>query len=196
MKTAIIFHSVCGNDYLLARTFFEAFIKRGQKDTELYRVSDDDWKDQLDLPEATRKHLSDMFSLPVATPEVLLDKDLILMGAPTYFGNVSAEMKAFMDATSCHWFEGKLAGKKLVAFTSYGNSESGGSLCLQSIHTYGQHMGMISVSIPTTTVPGKISSPYGVLYNSQGKYGELLDKDTIKLIEKFSDYLLKIPASR
>ncbi len=191
-KIAVIFHSVCGNDYLIARTFYESFIDNGQKNISCCRIEDPDWKSQPDTPEIAQKHLNDMFNLPVATPEILLDKDLVILGSPTYFGNVSSEMKIFMDATSKYWFEGRFAGTKLAAFTSFGSSETGGNLCLQAIHTYGQHMGMISISIPTNLVKGKIFAPYGILYNSQSKYAEQLDKETITVIKSFSQYLLKV----
>ena len=40
--------------------------------------------------------------------------DLIIFGSPTYFGNVSAMMKTFMDRCNPYWFNQKLKGKKAI----------------------------------------------------------------------------------
>ncbi len=98
MQIAIILHSVCGNTYLLAKTFAAAFSERGHT-VLLRRVADTDWTLKPDTSEAATTELTAMRTLPEADPQDLLCADVILMGSPVYFGNVSAEMKAFMDAT-------------------------------------------------------------------------------------------------
>jgi NAD(P)H dehydrogenase (quinone) len=61
----------------------------------------------------------------------LLAADGIIMGSPTYFGEMSAKLKAFIDASiSVH---GQLTGKVGGAFTSSGGTASGGETTLLSI---------------------------------------------------------------
>ena len=177
MKAVIVFHSVCGNDYLVAKAFYQALKARGV-DTGLFRVFDASWVEKPDLSVKAKQVVQAMRSLPEAEPQVLLDADLVIMGSPTYFGNVSAQMKAFMDATGCFWVQGKLSGKKFAAFTSAGNAEGGGDLCLQALHTYGKYMGMLSVPLPVKTLPGENLPALGVIHYSNGKYGEELDGKT------------------
>ena len=76
-----------------------------------------------------------------ATPEVkkidkanledLLAADGIIMGSPTYYGLMSAKLKAFIDeSVKIH---GKLEGKVGAAFTSSGGTASGAETTLLSI---------------------------------------------------------------
>ena len=44
--------------------------------------------------------------------------DAIIFGTPTRFGNVSSELKAYVDSLGGLWFQGKLVGKAGSAFTS------------------------------------------------------------------------------
>ena len=191
MKVAIVFHSVCGNTYLMARAFEEALRAQGHK-VSLYRVADPDWAAKPDVPQKTEENLKVMMTLPQATPESLVDANLILLGSPTYFGNVTAEMKAFMDSTGGLWFHGKLAGKACAAFVSAGNTEGGGDLCLQVIHTYAKYMGMISFSVPVTLVSGENWPALGIIQYSNGKHAEALDPRTERAIKNYCVFFSKM----
>ena len=190
MKVTIIFHSVTGNTYLMAKAFDEYFSKQGH-DTSIYRVKDEDWKLPSDVSQETKEHLDCMVNIPIATPQALIESDLILLGCPTYFGNVSGELKAFMDATAIYWIEAKLAGKKLAAFTSAGNSEGGGDLCLQAIHIYGHYMGLLSIPVPTTMLPGVNCPASGIIHYSAAQRAQKLDDATLKAIKAYTEILLK-----
>ena len=190
MKAVIIFHSVCGNDYLVAKEFYKG-LKARDLDVEIFRVADAAWVEKPDLTVKAREIVHAMRALPEATPPALLEADLVIMGAPTYFGNVSAQMKAFMDATGGLWVKGLLAGKKFIAFTSAGNVEGGGDLCLQSLHTYGRYMGMLPVPVPVTTLPGENLPALGVIHYSNGKYAEELDVRSRRFIDGYCDFLVK-----
>jgi NAD(P)H dehydrogenase (quinone) len=65
------------------------------------------------------------------TPDDMLNADGIIMGSPTYFGGMSAKLKAVFDASiKVHK---KLAGKVGAAFTSSGGTSSGAETTLLSI---------------------------------------------------------------
>ncbi len=190
MKISIIFHSVCANNYLMAKAFYEN-LKIKKQDVSLFRVADPDWAEQESVPLVAKKNLRNMMALPMATPEAMFESDLIIMGSPTYFGNVSAEMKIYMDSIAKYWIKAELAGKRLAAFTSTGNPQGGGDLCLQVIHTFGMYMGMLCVPVPTTLISGADIHPFGIMHYSYSKYGEKLDKKTQTVIENFSEYLIQ-----
>jgi NAD(P)H dehydrogenase (quinone) len=163
MKTIIVFHSVCGNTYLLAKAFYNNLIKQ-KKDVKIFRVLDPDLEDIKNIFPIANELYNEIVNIPIVTPEDILDCENIILGCPTYFGNVSAEMKAFMDSTAIFWTEARLAGKKLTAFTTTGTAEGGGGLCLQSINTFGLHMGMIPTPIPST-LNSQINLPaYGFIH--------------------------------
>ncbi len=63
--------------------------------------------------------------------EDLVDADGIIMGSPTYFGQMSAKLKALIDnSVEIH---GKLEGKVGAAFTSSGGTATGAETTLLSI---------------------------------------------------------------
>lgn len=186
MKVTVIFHSVCGNTYLLAKEIYEDFSIKGV-DVEIYRVKDDDLEQIAnDLPIA-REYFGEIIKIPIANPEVILNSDFVFIGSPTYFGNVSGEIKAFMDSFAPIWAEAKLFGKRLVAFSTCGTSEGGGDMCLRAINTFGQHMGMLSVSIPSNLVPGINNPAYGLLHytgdEGNRRIGEDMKKSVASLVE-------------
>ena len=57
MKISIIYHSVCGNTYLVAKTFLESLSNKGSKGS-IYRVEDEGWKLQDDTPEIAKDTLT------------------------------------------------------------------------------------------------------------------------------------------
>jgi len=61
----------------------------------------------------------------------LQEADGIIMGSPTYYGQMSGKLKAFIDeSTTIH---GKLKGKVGAAFTSSGGTASGAETTLLSM---------------------------------------------------------------
>jgi len=66
-----------------------------------------------------------------ATLEDMLAADGIIMGSPTYYGGMSAKLKALLDASVK--IHGKLKGKVGAAFTSSGSTSTGSETTLLSI---------------------------------------------------------------
>ena len=63
--------------------------------------------------------------------EDLMEADGIIMGSPTYYGQMSAKMKGLIDESEK--IHGKLEGKVGAAFTSSGGTASGAETTLLSI---------------------------------------------------------------
>jgi NAD(P)H dehydrogenase (quinone) len=55
---------------------------------------------------------------PIATPELLAGLDGFLLGIPTRYGNMPAQLRAFWDSTGQLWAKGQLAGKYAGIFIS------------------------------------------------------------------------------
>ena len=62
---------------------------------------------------------------PIADPQELADYDGIIFGTPTRFGNMSSQMRNFLDQTGPLWVAGALIGKVGSVFTS--TSTGGGN---------------------------------------------------------------------
>ena len=104
---------------------------------------------------------------PIATVDELPDYDAIIIGAPTRFGNMPAQMKNFLDQTGGLWFHGKLIGKVGSVFTSTATQHGGQESTILSTHTVLLHQGMVIVGLPYS-FQGQMSlaevtggSPYG-----------------------------------
>ena len=89
--------------------------------------------------------------------------DAYIFGTPTRFGNVSAQLKQFIDTTGGLWFEGKLADKVVSGFTSAQNPHGGQESTLLSLYNVFAHWGAILVT-PGYTDPVLFEAggnPYG-----------------------------------
>jgi NAD(P)H dehydrogenase (quinone) len=161
MKIGLFVHSVSGNTYLLARMLETAFHDLG-KDATLYRVSDPDGQALVDQFELDADLYSEYLRLPEATADDLMPCDHLVFASPTYFGNVSAEMKTLFDAAAIFWTDAMLAGKTCSALATAGTTEGGADQALKAIHTFAQHMGIISIPVPCNLVPGMDLPAYGL----------------------------------
>lgn len=84
---------------------------------------------------------------PIATPNELGDYDAIIFGTPTRFGNMTSQMRNFLDQTGGLWVKGGLIGKVGSVFSSTGTG-GGNETTIQSFHTTLFHHGMVVVGLP------------------------------------------------
>jgi NAD(P)H dehydrogenase (quinone) len=116
---------------------------------------------------ARKSHFKLDQAAPIATVEELADYDAIIIGVPTRFGNMPAQMKNFLDQTGGLWVQGKLVGKVGSVFTSSATQHGGQESTILSTHIVLLHQGMVIVGLPysfqgqmiLTEVTG--GSPYG-----------------------------------
>jgi NAD(P)H dehydrogenase (quinone) len=85
---------------------------------------------------------------PIATVAELPDYDAIIIGTPTRFGNMAAQMKNFLDRTGGLWVQDKLVGKIGSVFTSTGSQHGGQESTILSAHVVLLHLGMVIVGLP------------------------------------------------
>ena len=85
---------------------------------------------------------------PVATVNELADYDAIIFGTGTRFGNMTAQMKNFLDQAGGLWMQGKLVGKVGSVFTSSATQHGGQESTILTFHPVLLHLGMIIVGLP------------------------------------------------
>lgn len=85
---------------------------------------------------------------PVAQPLELADHDAIIFGTPTRFGNMTAQMRNFLDQTGPLWMSGALVGKVGSVFTSSATQHGGQESTILTFHPTLLHLGMIVVGLP------------------------------------------------
>lgn len=104
---------------------------------------------------------------PIATVEELPQYDAIVFGTGTRYGNMTAQMKNFIDQTGALWQSGALVGKVGSVFTSTATQHGGQESTILTFHPVLLHLGMIIVGLPYT-FEGQMglteimgNSPYG-----------------------------------
>ncbi|USU09925.1 NAD(P)H:quinone oxidoreductase [Sphingomonadaceae bacterium OTU29MARTA1] len=80
-------------------------------------------------------------------PDALANYDAIVVGAPTRYGRMPAQMASFWDTTGGLWMRGGLVGKVGGAFTSTASQHGGQETTLFSIITNLLHHGMTIVGL-------------------------------------------------
>ncbi len=85
---------------------------------------------------------------PVATVDELANYDAIILGIPTRYGVMAAQMKNFWDQSGGLWMKGALVGKVGSAFSSTATQHGGQETTLTSAHTMLLHHGLVIVGLP------------------------------------------------
>lgn len=164
MKIAIVFYSLYGNTAKLARAVAKGVEKAGGE-AILRRVAETippETLSEIAKNPLYNKAQEEMADLPVATLEDLAGIDGLVLGSPCHFGNMSAQLKQYIDSTVPLWVGGKLAGKPAGVFTSSGSIHGGGETTLYSMLLPLLHHGMIIVGTSyDNPAVLEVGSPYG-----------------------------------
>ncbi len=166
MKVVVIFYSAYGHIYKMAQAFVEGVKEVDGAQVELKQVKE--LLDQSTLEKTGIAEARKAFShIPLATLDDLEKADAIIIGTPTRFGNMCAQMRAFLDSTGSLWMKGTLVGKVGSVFTCSATQHGGQETTILSTHNTLLHHGMIIVGLPYT-FQGQMrideitgSSPYG-----------------------------------
>jgi NAD(P)H dehydrogenase (quinone) len=115
-----------------------------------------------------RKAREAMMEIPIADPRKdLKGIDGVLVGTPTRFGNMCAQMRNFRDQTSDDWVKGSLIGKPAAVFISTATQHGGQETTIISTMITLLHHGCVLVGLPysfqeqTTLKEISGGSPYG-----------------------------------
>lgn len=85
---------------------------------------------------------------PIATVEELADYDAIIFGAPTRFGVVASQLRAFIDQTGGLWAKGALIGKVGAIFTSSATQHGGQESTILTFLPTLMHHGLVIAGLP------------------------------------------------
>jgi len=145
----IIFYSMYGHIYRMAEAAAEATGQVAGVTVELYQVAELVPEPALQRSGAAKARAA-FAHVPVASVDHLASADAIIIGTPTRFGNMCAQMRNFLDQTGGLWIKGALAGKVGSVFTSTGTQHGGQETTIVSVHWTLLHHGMIIVGVPYT----------------------------------------------
>ena len=102
------------------------------------------------VPEAVARnsHYKLDQAAPIASVDELPSYDAIIIGTPTRFGNMAAQMKNFIDQTGGLWMKGALVGKVGSVFTSSATQHGGQESTILGFIPTLLHHGMVVVGLP------------------------------------------------
>lgn len=143
-RCSIIIHSVTGNNYIIA-SHLKSLLEQKGVEMRLYRVEDADLHIFANESEAANEYYEEMLALPVIKNEKLLKSDAIVLGCPTYFANISAEMKTFIDGTVEYFEAQALQGKYFGCFTSCSEGLEDARGTLWALRKWAEQMNMPEV---------------------------------------------------
>jgi len=164
-KILVLFYSMYGHIFRMANAVVEGVREAGgepilKQVAEL--IPEKFWNEDV------KKAKESMKNIPVADPRKdLKGIDGIIIGTPTRFGNMCAQMRNFWDQTGGDWANGTLIGKPAAVFTSTGTQHGGQETTIISTHITLLHHGCVVVGLPysfteqTTIEEIAGGSPYG-----------------------------------
>lgn len=85
---------------------------------------------------------------PIATVQELPEYDAVIFGTGTRYGNMTAQMKNFIDQTGALWASGALVGKVGSVFASSATQHGGQESTILTFHPVLLHLGFIIAGLP------------------------------------------------
>jgi NAD(P)H dehydrogenase (quinone) len=141
-KVLVLYYSAYGHIEKMAQAVAEG-AREGGADVVIKRVPET-------MPENVAKASGYKLdqAAPVATVDELPGYDAIIFGTPTRYGNMTGQMKTFIDQTGALWAKGALVGKVASVFTSSATQHGGQESTILTFHPVLLHLGFIIVGLP------------------------------------------------
>jgi NAD(P)H dehydrogenase (quinone) len=153
MKILIVYYSLYGHVLKLAKAVkegaesvkgAEVLLRRVEEfDIVLKKTADDEYLSQV------REQQKD---IPVCTLDDLRAADGVLIGSPTRYGNMTAQMKQLIDSTASLWLKGEMEGKPAGVFTCTASTHGGQETTLATMMIPLLHLGMLIVGVPYSII--------------------------------------------
>jgi NAD(P)H dehydrogenase (quinone) len=141
-KVLVLYYSAWGHIEQMAYAVAEG-VREAGAEVVVKRVPE-----LVPLEVAQKAHYKLDQEAPIAKPEELAEYDAVIFGTGTRYGNMTAQMKNFLDQTGSLWASGALVGKVGSVFTSSGTQHGGQESTILTFHPVLLHLGFIIVGLP------------------------------------------------
>ncbi len=174
----IVYYSMYGNCYRMAQAIAEGVGQVPGAEPIIKRVPELVPEEKINANPALAAARDLQQDVPVASVDDLSHADGLIVGSPTRFSNMTAQMRNFWDQTSQLWLQGALIGKPVGLFTSTASLHGGQETTLVSMMLNMIHHGMLIVGVPYS-VPELITTeqggtPYGPSHTAGPKADQAL----------------------
>lgn len=193
-KLSVIYYSSTGTIHAMAKRIVAAAEGAGAE-VRLRQVPELAPAEVIATNAAWSQHFDNTKDEPKATAEDILWADAVLFGTPTRFGNVSSQLKQFLDTLGPQWAQGQLADKVYAGFTSTQTAHGGQESTLLALYNTIYHFGGIIVP-PGYTDPLKFAdgNPYGVSHVTGGSNADPLTDVDFAALDHLATRTLTIAA--
>lgn len=167
MNVLVVYYSRYGHVLKMATAAHEGAESVSGAEVSFRRVAEfPEMEQKIQENEHARVVWEQQKDTPVCTHEDLKKADGLIIGSPTRYGNMIAEMKKFVDSTAPLWLEGAMEGKPVGLMTSTATTHGGQESTLLSMMVPLLHLGMVIVGVPYSTpgmlhTEGRGGTPYG-----------------------------------
>jgi len=192
VKVAIIYYSATGNLQAMAEHLEKAALGTGAEVRRRHVAEIAPEAAIADNP-AWQEHVEATENEPDATPQDIQWADVVLLGSPTRFGNVTSQFQQFIDTLGPLWAKGELADKVYAGFTSSQTTHGGQESTLLSLYQMVMHLGGVLVA-PGYTEPLKFDdgNPYGVSHVSGPDSDAPLDEAELEALDHLARRTIRI----
>ncbi len=197
IKLAIIYYSSTGTNYKMAKKAEEYAIAQGAE-VRLLKVKELVPEEGYSKNPLWKKHMDETKDMPIATSDDLIWADAILFSSPTRFGNLTAQMKFFLDGQGGIWAQGLLKDKVVSHMTSAQNVHGGQEMTSVAFYVTMLHWGAI-IAAPGYTDPVLFTTggnPYGASTKVEmdGSMADAIDPAIEVQVKRMLDITGKIKA--
>ncbi|MFD3924222.1 NAD(P)H:quinone oxidoreductase [Streptomyces sp. NPDC058595] len=166
VNVAVVFYSATGTLTTMARAMAEDAEAAGAT-VRLRKVAELAPQAAIDSNPAWGANIEAIAGITEATADDMRWADAVIFGSPTRYGNVSAQLKQFLDTLGGLWQAGELADKVYSGFTASATPHGGQETTLLALYNTIHHFGGILVT-PGYTHASKFAdgNPYGTSHVS------------------------------
>src|SRR5699024_6304854 len=133
VRLAVIYYSTYGTNHAMADVAVAAAREAGAE-VRLRKARETAPAEVVQSQDAWAAEARRSEDIPDATPEDMEWANAYLISAPTRYGLMASQMRAFIDTLGPTWQAGKLANKAVSAMTSAMNTHGGQEFTLIGMH--------------------------------------------------------------
>ncbi|MFC8831124.1 NAD(P)H:quinone oxidoreductase [Streptomyces sp. NPDC057137] len=166
VNVAVIYYSATGTLTTMAKAIAKDSEAAGAV-VRLRKVAELAPQAAIDTNPAWVANIEATADIAEATPDDMRWADAVIFGSPTRYGNISAQLKQFLDTLGGLWQQGELADKVYSGFTASATPHGGQETTLVALYNTVHHFGGILVA-PGYTHASKFvdGNPYGTSHVS------------------------------
>jgi NAD(P)H dehydrogenase (quinone) len=142
-KVLVLYHSVYGHIEAMAQAVAKGAGEVAGTQVDIKRVPET-------MPEEAFRAAGGKVNQvgTIAQPAELANYDAVIFGTGTRFGNMSGQMRTFLDQTGALWMNGSLVGKVGSVFCSSATQHGGQESTILTFIPTLLHQGMVVVGLP------------------------------------------------